>query len=63
MFYQNIGPSSVHVFQMSQVYFSSKKPVITCDYPLSLSLVGEAESCVSDPQKAKVVFGASQNDS
>jgi hypothetical protein len=28
MFYQNIGPSSAHVFHMSQVYFSSKKPVI-----------------------------------
>jgi hypothetical protein len=28
MFYQNIGPSSVHVFHMYGVYFSSKKPVI-----------------------------------
>jgi hypothetical protein len=25
MFYQNIGPSSVHVFHMYGVYFSSKK--------------------------------------
>jgi hypothetical protein len=28
MFYQNIGPSSVHVFHMYWVYFSSKKPDI-----------------------------------
>jgi hypothetical protein len=28
MFYQNIGPSGVHVFHMYGVYFSSKKPVI-----------------------------------
>jgi hypothetical protein len=28
MFYQNIGPSSMHVFHMYWVYFSSKKPVI-----------------------------------
>jgi hypothetical protein len=28
MFYQNISPSSVHVFHMYWVYFSSKKPVI-----------------------------------
>jgi hypothetical protein len=30
MFYQNNGPSSVHVFHISRVYFSSKKPVIFC---------------------------------
>jgi hypothetical protein len=28
MFYQNIGPSSVHVFHMYGVYFSSKNPDI-----------------------------------
>jgi hypothetical protein len=28
MFYQNIGPSSVHIFHMYGVYFSSRKSVI-----------------------------------
>jgi hypothetical protein len=30
MFYQNIGPFCVHVFHISWVYFSSKKPNIFC---------------------------------
>jgi hypothetical protein len=42
--------------QFSWMMLDSQK----CDYPLLLSLVGEAESCVSGPQKARMLFGVSQ---